>query len=296
MLSIILGTLLLFFLLFFGAVYLRRKPAAVSIPTAAAARAVCHSGARESDGDTEEDREREREEEEGEEREGRGVRPSRLLRRRKEREREREERRRAVEAQQEAQRQRQQTQREREEEREREAGERREAEKKALEELREERRRREDEEFAKWAGAIGVEERGELGDEERTRREALVAFLTARGRELEERQQEQQGSGKHVVAAAAFTSAIAQSEDDKGARNILVLGDVAREHGVTVDVVVQLIEKLLEDGVISGVFDDRGKFVIVTEAHFVKIAEFIQQRGRVSVRELVRECNKVILS
>ncbi|ORC93325.1 uncharacterized protein TM35_000012020 [Trypanosoma theileri] len=274
--------------------FFRRKPVTAPLPGAAKKAASFHSGVPDSDEDMEEEeeeREKEEEEEREGEREGRGVKPSRLRRRREEREREREERRRAVEAQQEAQRLRQETQRQREEDREREEAERKEAEEKALEELREERRRREDEEYAKWVGAIGVEERGELGDEERTRRETLVAFVTARGRELEERQQQQeQQSGEHAVAAAV------PSEDDKGARNILVLSDVAREHGVTVDVVVQLIEKLLEDGIISGVFDDRGKFVMVAEAHFVKIAEFIQQRGRVSVRELVRECNRVILS
>ncbi|ESL12178.1 hypothetical protein TRSC58_00059 [Trypanosoma rangeli SC58] len=218
---------------------------------------------------------------------------TRLQKKKQEKEREREERRQAQEAEGDTRRTRQEAERRRQEDREREEEKRLVAEEKALQDLRDEKKRQDDEEYARWVGAIGLDERGEMGDEEQKRRETLIAFLRGRAMEVDAREEKQQNQ-KERVAPSAPTTAV--GAEDESARNILVLSDVAREYGVTVEVLVKLIETLLGDGAISGVFDDRGKFIFVTEAHYLKLALFIQQRGRVSVKELVRECNRVILS
>ncbi|EAN87153.1 hypothetical protein C3747_13g7 [Trypanosoma cruzi] len=215
---------------------------------------------------------------------------TRLQKKKQEKDREREERRQAQEAAESNRRTRQEAERQRQEDHQRDEEERLLAEEKALQELRDEKKRQDDEEYAKWIGAIGLEECGEIGDEERVRQEALLAFLTGRARELEARQENQT---EQLLKSASPT---ATATDEESSRSILVLSSVAREYNVTVDLLVKLIEKLLNDGVIGGVFDDRGKFIFVVEAHYREIALFIQQRGRVSVKELVRECNRVILS
>ncbi|RNF12384.1 uncharacterized protein Tco025E_06476 [Trypanosoma conorhini] len=218
---------------------------------------------------------------------------TRLQKKKQEREREREERREAQEAEVHSRRTRREAERRRKEDHEREEEERLIAEEEALQNLRDEKKRLEEEEYAKWVDAIGLEERGELGDEEHMRRETLIAFLRERAVEVDAREEHQQKQTERVAQPSPTTAVRAA---DESARNILVLGDVAREYGVTVEVLVKVIETLLADGVISGVFDDRGKFIFVAEAHYLKLALFIQQRGRVSVKELVRECNRVVLS
>ncbi len=54
------------------------------------------------------------------------------------------------------------------------------------------------------------------------------------------------------------------------------------------------IKALEQSGVISGVIDDRGKFIYISPEELTKIAEFIQKRGRVSISDIVSESNKLI--
>ena len=44
----------------------------------------------------------------------------------------------------------------------------------------------------------------------------------------------------------------------------------------------------------SGVLDDRGKFLYIEPLEYDEIAKFIELRGRVSMSELVEHGNKVI--
>ncbi len=45
---------------------------------------------------------------------------------------------------------------------------------------------------------------------------------------------------------------------------------------------------------LSGVLDDRGKFVFIEPSEYEAIAKFIELRGRVTLSELVDQSNKVI--
>lgn len=204
----------------------------------------------------------------------------RLQRLKKLKEREKRRRRQELEAAEEARRARAETQAEKEKMREEMAAER--AELDALREAaeREEKKRQEDEEYAKWVGEIGVEERGELGDEQRRKHERVVEFLTSRARD---------------VATPHTSSEAGGAEAEHGrAKCVMVLQEAARELEIAVPELVATIEQLLKDDVITGVFDDRGKFIFVSEEHFKRVAKFIRLRGRVSVVEVARECNKII--
>ncbi|KRZ84063.1 PI-PLC X domain-containing protein 3 [Trichinella sp. T8] len=58
--------------------------------------------------------------------------------------------------------------------------------------------------------------------------------------------------------------------------------------------VIDRLKNLLADGMLTGVIDDRGKFIFVTEDEMKAIVTFVKQRGRVSVDDLVDYSNKLI--
>jgi len=58
--------------------------------------------------------------------------------------------------------------------------------------------------------------------------------------------------------------------------------------------VVDKIKAMLSDKKITGVFDERGKFIYISESDQDKIAELIRRRGRISIEELAMECNRMI--
>lgn len=45
---------------------------------------------------------------------------------------------------------------------------------------------------------------------------------------------------------------------------------------------------------ISGVIDDRGKFIYISTEELKAVAEFVEQRGRVSITELAQASNSLI--
>lgn len=49
-----------------------------------------------------------------------------------------------------------------------------------------------------------------------------------------------------------------------------------------------------EEGRLSGVIDDRGKFIYITREEYEAVAKFIKQRGRVSITELAESINRLI--
>eukprot|EP01005_Ploeotia_sp_CARIB1_P001353 NODE_291_length_1010_cov_232.156285_g284_i0.p1 GENE.NODE_291_length_1010_cov_232.156285_g284_i0~~NODE_291_length_1010_cov_232.156285_g284_i0.p1 ORF type:complete len:207 (-),score=62.02 NODE_291_length_1010_cov_232.156285_g284_i0:141-761(-) len=70
--------------------------------------------------------------------------------------------------------------------------------------------------------------------------------------------------------------------------------DLAVKFDMTIDRVVECIEGLVASGSLNGVFDERGKFFLITMEELDHLATFMKQRGRVSVGELTRECNRSI--
>jgi hypothetical protein len=130
----------------------------------------------------------------------------------------------------------------------------------ALEALRAERKQKEDEGYQQWVGHIAMESKGELGEEGR-KEAALRAFLIM---------------------------------DAPRVAKVHVLEEIASNHNVSVDKVVSLMEALIKAKEMSGVFDDRGKFIYVTDEEYQSVARFLRQRGRVSMSELIRETNRVI--
>ena len=47
-------------------------------------------------------------------------------------------------------------------------------------------------------------------------------------------------------------------------------------------------------GLLTGLMDDRGKYIFVSEEELKKVATFIRQRGRVSIHELAQASGELI--
>ena len=54
------------------------------------------------------------------------------------------------------------------------------------------------------------------------------------------------------------------------------------------------MKTLQSEGRLSGVIDDRGKFICITPDEYETVARFIRQRGRVSISELADSMNRLI--
>lgn len=57
---------------------------------------------------------------------------------------------------------------------------------------------------------------------------------------------------------------------------------------------IDRVQRLKESGDLTGVIDDRGKFIFISEEELAAVATFIRQRGRVSIAELVSSSNSLI--
>lgn len=75
---------------------------------------------------------------------------------------------------------------------------------------------------------------------------------------------------------------------------MVVLEDLAYEFKLKTQEVIDRINRVQEMGLLTGVMDDRGKFIYITEDELMKVKKFIEQRGRVSIVELAKSSNELI--
>lgn len=116
----------------------------------------------------------------------------------------------------------------------------------------EERQRREDEEAAKWMGQISVEEEG----------------LDA-----------EDGGDGGEAAAARFVAYIRE-------RKMVSIEELATEFRLRSTEVVDRIQGLEAQGQLTGVMDERGKFIHISAEEMRAVAEYIRSRGRIAIAEL----------
>ncbi|EDS28791.1 conserved hypothetical protein [Culex quinquefasciatus] len=132
---------------------------------------------------------------------------------------------------------------------------REEAEKKA----REEKARQEHEEYLRMKEAFSVEEEGFDQEQEDDKQNMLQEFIN-------------------------FVKS----------NKVVVLEDLAVQFKLKTQAAIDRIVELQKDGRLSGVIDDRGKFIYISEEELNAVAKFIKQRGRVSITELAENSNNLI--
>lgn len=172
------------------------------------------------------------------------------------------------------------------------------AEKKAQREVEEQMR-----EDKKKREAMADEERrkfeAEMDAEEKRREEAERL-----ARELKEKQEyEEYLKMKEAfsVEEEGFEEGETESEnllqefiDFIKANKVVVLEDLAREFSLKTQATIDRIKELRANGMLSGVIDDRGKFIYISEDELTAVAKFIRQRGRISITELAESSNNLI--
>lgn len=58
--------------------------------------------------------------------------------------------------------------------------------------------------------------------------------------------------------------------------------------------IINRINQVQDMGLLTGVMDDRGKFIYISEEELHKVKRFIEQRGRVHIAELAKSSNELI--
>lgn len=75
---------------------------------------------------------------------------------------------------------------------------------------------------------------------------------------------------------------------------VVMLEDLAAQFKIKTQDAIDRVKSLQAEGRLSGVIDDRGKFICITPAEYETVARFIKQRGRVSISELADSMNRLI--
>lgn len=154
--------------------------------------------------------------------------------------------------------------------------------------------------------------KAELAEEERKR-------LDEKGREEEKRLEEEQLKAKEEQERQEYEDYLKMKEafsveeegfeegEESPEQNILqefinfiktnkvvVIEDLAAQFKLKTQAAIDRIKDLQKDDILTGVIDDRGKFIYVSPQEMEAVAKFIKQRGRVSIAELAENSNKLI--
>nr|CAG4638896.1 EOG090X0N9E [Cyclestheria hislopi] len=123
----------------------------------------------------------------------------------------------------------------------------------------EERERREQEEYLKMKAAFSVEEEGFDAEEKDNQDDLFQQFI------------------EHIKSS-----------------KIVLLEELAARFQLKTQEAINRINQLTQDGVLTGVIDDRGKFIYISREEMEAVAKFIRQRGRVSLTDLAESSNQLI--
>ncbi|KAJ8723168.1 hypothetical protein PYW08_003080 [Mythimna loreyi] len=160
----------------------------------------------------------------------------------------------------------------------------REIKKKKDEELEQERKKAEEKQEEEERQREEAERKAE---EERKRREqeeyeALKAAFTVEGEGFDESdEQEKENLLKDFI-------------DYIKAQKVVLLEDLAAHFKLKTQAAIDRIADLQASGELTGVIDDRGKFIYISQKELEDVAKFIRQRGRVSITDLAESSNDLI--
>ena len=75
---------------------------------------------------------------------------------------------------------------------------------------------------------------------------------------------------------------------------VVLLEDLSRQFKLKTQAAIDRIQELKVSGAITGVLDDQGKFIYISEEELASVAKFIRQSGRISITELAECSNNLI--
>lgn len=95
-------------------------------------------------------------------------------------------------------------------------------------------------------------------------------------------------------AANAGESAVEQFIEYIKVRKVVQLEDLAAEFKLKTSAAIERLRELEKLGRLSGIFDDRGKYVYITAEEMAGVATWLKKRGRINRPDLVANCNKIV--
>lgn len=167
----------------------------------------------------------------------------------------------------------------------REAEEQLRAEKKKKAELAEEERRKAEEKEKEEEKRQEEEEKKAREEKEQREHEEYLKMKEAFSIEEEGYEEGEQGDEQNLLQE--FVNYIKTNK-------VVVIEDLASQFKLKTQAAIDRIKDLQNDGILSGVIDDRGKFIYVSVQEMEAVAKFIRQRGRVSITELAENSNILI--
>jgi hypothetical protein len=125
-------------------------------------------------------------------------------------------------------------------------------------------------------------------------------------REKEKKEEEEYDQWRHLFEVNAEGEEVTEETESLGVlsqfiqyikdEKVVSLEDVARKFKIRTEQVIDRIHALEEDGTLTGVMDDRGKYIYITNEELNNVVAFIELEGRVSITELSRESNRLIIN
>eukprot|EP01127_Copromyxa_protea_P015683 TRINITY_DN4557_c0_g1_i2.p1 TRINITY_DN4557_c0_g1~~TRINITY_DN4557_c0_g1_i2.p1 ORF type:complete len:325 (-),score=122.58 TRINITY_DN4557_c0_g1_i2:4-978(-) len=137
-------------------------------------------------------------------------------------------------------------------------------------------------------------------EEERRQEEELERLR----KEREKKEQEEYDAMKHMFEVQAAGSIMDDLDEFKNNipnfiqyikdSKVVFLEDLASKYHIKTQAVVDKILELEKEGQLSGIIDEKGKFIYITDSEMTSVAQFIKQRGRVHISEIQRQSNALI--
>jgi len=159
-------------------------------------------------------------------------------------------------------------------------------ERKAKEEEEYENRKKQEEEEERLEKEREEEERLAKEEQERIEHEEYLKLKEAFSIE-EEGQEQAQTEEESQNLLIEFVEFIKKNK-------VVVLKDLAAEFKLKTQDIIDRVNLVQEMGMITGVMDDRGKFIYISEEELNKVKRFIEVRGRVNISELAKSSNELI--
>lgn len=95
-------------------------------------------------------------------------------------------------------------------------------------------------------------------------------------------------------AALGEPGAVERFVDFVKIRKAVELEDLAAQFRIKTQSAVDRLQDLEKLGQISGIFDDRGKFIYITAEEMQEVTAWLQQAGRIDRAALVEACNRLV--
>jgi hypothetical protein len=164
---------------------------------------------------------------------------------------------------------------------------------------REEEALRAQQEYDSWKGMFEVEEAGDGGAETKEDEGLLARFVgTLKTRKVRRGMGGEGGVMAPLLPALSWCSQHARCahhpQHQSPPNQVSTLEQLGSEFGLRVTDVLSRLRGLEAMGYVTGVVDDRGKFIYVSQDELEAVGRYIRKKGRVRISALAQESNRLI--